>query len=78
MVVLQPPISITFTKENEMDSFNKITVGYVAQRFTRNPNGKFVCTSQTFVAGDQCDYEDDEGNSIEKPEYSYQPYDMHL
>ena len=41
-------------------------------------SGRFVCTRQEFVAGDQCDYEDAEGNSVDPPEHEYQPYDMTL
>ena len=61
-----------------MDKFTKITVGFVTQTFERNDKGKFVCTRQEFVAGDQCDYEDAQGNPIGPPEYEYQPYNMTL
>jgi len=50
----------------------------MVQAFERNAEGKFVCTKQEFVAGDQCDYEDAEGNPIEPPDYEYQPYNMTL
>jgi len=61
-----------------MEKFTKITVGFVAQTFKKDPKGRFVCTHQEFVAGDQCDYEDAEGNPIEPPEHEYQPYSMTL
>jgi len=61
-----------------MDKFNKITVGFVVQTFEKNNKGKFVCTKQEFIAGDQCDYEDAEGNPIDPPDHEYQPYDMTL
>lgn len=61
-----------------MDKFTKITVGFVVQTFKKNDKGKFVCTRQEFIAGDQCDYEDAEGNPIEPPDHEYQPYDMTL
>jgi len=61
-----------------MDKFTKITVGFVAQTFEQNDKDQFVCTDQQFVAGDQCDYEDVQGNAIEPPEYEYQPYNMML
>lgn len=61
-----------------MDKFNKITVGFVVQAFEKNDKGEFVCTRQEFVAGDQCDYEDAEGNPIDPPDYEYQPYNMIL
>jgi len=61
-----------------MDKFTKITVGFVAQGFERDDRGKFVCTKQKFIAGDQCDYEDAEGNPIDPPDHEYQPYNMTL
>jgi len=61
-----------------MERFAKITVGFVTQTFEKNDKGWFVCTAQEFIAGDQCDYEDAEGNPIEPPDYEYQPYNMTL
>ena len=61
-----------------MEKFTKITVGFVTQIIEKNAEGKFVCTAQEFIAGDQCDYEDPEGNPIEPPDYEYQPYNMTL
>ena len=61
-----------------MDKFNKITIGFVVQAFKKNAEGKFVCTHQEFIAGDQCDYEDVQGNLIDPPDYEYQPYNMTL
>ncbi len=61
-----------------MDKFTKITVGFVTQTFEKNDKGKFVCTHQEFIAGDQCDYEDAKGNPIEPPDHEYQPYNMTL
>lgn len=61
-----------------MDKFIKITVGFVTQTFEKNASGKFVCNKQEFIAGDQCDYEDAEGNPIDPPEHRYQPYNMTL
>ena len=60
-----------------MDKFTKTTVGFVAQTFKKDEEGRFVCTHQEFIAGDQCDYEDAEG-PIEPPDYEYQPYSMTL
>ena len=61
-----------------MEEFTKITVGFVTQAFKKDDKGKFVCTHQEFIAGDQCDYEDAEGNSIEPPDHEDQPYNMTL
>jgi len=61
-----------------MDRFTKVTVGFVTQTFEKNDEGRFVCTHQEFIAGDQCDYEDPESNPIEPPDHEYQPYNMTL
>ena len=61
-----------------MDKFSKITVGFTVQTFEKNDKGKFVCTRQEFVAGDQVDYEDLDGNSITPPEHPYQQFNMSL
>ena len=53
-------------------------IGFVAQTFKRNDKDRFVCTHQEFIAGDQCDYEDAQGNPIEPPDHEYQPYNMIL
>jgi len=65
-------------KQPVMDLFTKTTVGFAIQTFTKNSNDRFVCTHQEFIAGDQCDYEDVQGNAIEPPDYEYQPYIMVL
>jgi hypothetical protein len=57
---------------------NKITAGYVMQTYNTE-TGK--CESQTFIAGDECEYEvaetglnfDIDDSEIE---LEYQPYDM--
>ncbi|MBN2272137.1 MAG: hypothetical protein JXN61_16100 [Sedimentisphaerales bacterium] len=61
-----------------MEKFTKITIGFVTQAFEKDSKGRFACTHQEFIAGDQCDYEDGEGNPIEPPEHEYQPYNMML
>lgn len=56
----------------------KITTGWVTQTFDTD-TGEYV--SQNFTAGDQVDYEDDEGNALvgskamPQPE-PYLPFDM--
>jgi hypothetical protein len=61
-----------------MDKFTKITIGFVIQTFEKNDKGQFVCIHQEFVAGDQCDYEDEKGDSVEPPDHKYQPFNMTL
>lgn len=53
-------------------TFKKITEGFVIQTYN---NGK--CVHQEFVAGDQCNYEDEAGNRVDPPkDEEYQPYTM--
>ncbi|MEN6383639.1 MAG: hypothetical protein ABFD79_00405 [Phycisphaerales bacterium] len=61
-----------------MNTFIKITTGFVVQEFKKNSAGKFVCTGQAFIAGNQVDYEDEKGNSINPPDHQYQQYKMTL
>ena len=62
-----------------MDIFNKITVGFVVQNFERNDKGELVCVSQEFIAGDQVDYEDANGEPLKKvPNHKYQLFNMAL
>ncbi len=65
-------------KQPVTDLFTKTTVGFVIQTFRKNSKGRYICTHQEFIAGDQCDYEDVRGNTIEPPGYEYQPYNMVL
>ena len=65
--------------------YNKITTGFVIQQFDTEKN-KYV--SQYFIAGDQVDYEDSQGNSLDLNELGdkgfgpksevepYLPFDM--
>jgi len=53
--------------------YSKITTGFVVQTFDDDGNPE----SQEFVAGDQCDYENEFGEPIDSPENeNYLPYDM--
>ena len=61
-----------------MEKFTKITVGFVTQSYEKNTAGEFVCTGQEFIAGDQVDYEDLDGNKITPPDHDYQPFEMKL
>ena len=61
-----------------MEKFTKITVGFVTQSYEKNAADKFICTGQEFIAGDQVDYENVDGNTITPPEHDYQPFNMSL
>jgi len=58
--------------------FTKITVGFVCQHYRENASGKFVCIHQEFIAGDDVQYENPEGDTISPPEHDYQPFNMVL
>lgn len=66
------------TKFDLMDilEFNKITVGFVTQNFRKDNSGKFKCTHQGFIAGDDVQFENVKGDKIEAPEHEYQPFNM--
>ena len=54
---------------------NKITAGFVIQTF--NDTGLFL--QQEFIAGDQCDYEDEDGQPLDIKEIGgdiYHPFNM--
>lgn len=58
----------------------KVTVGFVVQTFDTEKQ-EFV--SQEFVAGDQCDYENEDGEPVDRELFAspdgvedYLPYDM--
>ena len=54
----------------------KITTGFVIQSFDTEKN-KFV--SQEFIAGDQVDYEDENGDQVgsaQREKMPYLPFDM--
>lgn len=56
--------------------FNKVTTGFVVQKYRKNSTGKFKCVHQEFVAGDDVQFENLKGDSIEAPEHDYQPFNM--
>ncbi len=61
-----------------MEQFLKITVGFVIQTYQSNDQDQFVCIHQDFIAGDQVDFEDTEGNPIHPPDHPYQTFNMTL
>lgn len=58
--------------------FNKITVGFVSQKYRKDNAGKFRCIYQEFIAGDDVQFENVLGDKIEQPEHEYQPFNMIL
>jgi hypothetical protein len=60
-------------KSPDYKEIHKITTGFVVQRWDR-ATGKFL--GQEFIAGDECDYEDENGNPIDEEEPEYRSFDM--
>jgi hypothetical protein len=61
---------------SECLEFNKVTTGFVVQKFRKDNIGKFKCIHQDFIAGDDVQFENVKGESIETPEHEYQPFNM--
>ena len=63
-----------------MKKHKKITTGFVIQDYITFPNGTSVCRNQEFIAGDQVDYEDEQGNNvletIDTTKEVYCPFEM--
>lgn len=58
--------------------FNKITPGFVTQRYRKGDDGKYQCLWQEFTAGDDVQYENPKGEPIDPPNYDYQEFNMTL
>ena len=52
---------------------NKTTIGFVTQQYDTETGH---CIHQDFIAGDQVDYEDENGEPVDWREEKYQPFDM--
>jgi hypothetical protein len=63
---------------SEYLEFNKVTTGFVVHKYRRDDTGKFKCIHQEFIAGDDVQFENVKGGSIEAPEHEYQPFNMAL
>ena len=78
MVILDSDGKQTKLDLSEYLEFNKVTTGFVVQKYRKNSTGKFKCTHQEFVAGDDVQFENLKGDSIKAPEHEYQPFNMTL
>ena len=76
LVILDSQGKQTKLDLSEYLEFNKITTGFVVQKYRKNSIGKFRCIHQEFVAGDDVQFENIKGDSIEAPEHEYQPFNM--
>ena len=63
---------------SEYMEFNKVTTGFVVQKYHRDNTGKFTCIHQEFIAGDDVQFENIKGESTESPEHEYQQFNMTL
>jgi hypothetical protein len=78
MVILDSNGKQTKLDLSEYIEFNKITTGFVIQKYRKRSTGKFRCIHQEFIAGDDVQFENLKGDSIEPPEHEYQPFNMTL
>ena len=76
MVILDSDGRQTKLDLSEYLEFNKVTTGFVIQRYRKNSAGKFNCIHQEFIAGDDVQFENTKGDKIEAPEHEYQPFNM--
>jgi hypothetical protein len=60
-----------------IEKYNKITPGFVTQRFERRDK-KFICIEQSFTAGDPVDRENEQGEPVDVDvrDEQYQPFNM--
>jgi len=63
---------------SESRQCNKITPGFVVQRFKEDDSGRLICVHQEFLAGDDVQWQTLQGESIEPPDHAYQPFEMTL
>jgi hypothetical protein len=65
---------------SDIKAYNKITVGFVVQRFVKHNDGKFHCVEHSFVAGDEVTREIEEGeditNELDLTAEVYEPFEM--
>ncbi|RKY12546.1 MAG: hypothetical protein DRP65_00805 [Planctomycetota bacterium] len=76
MVILDSDGKQTKLDLSEYLEFNKVTTGFIVQKYRKNSTGKFACVHQEFIAGDDVQFENVKGESIEVPEHDYQPFNM--
>ena len=76
LVILDSEGKQTTLDLSAIDEFTKITTGFVCQKYRKDRSGKFVCMHQEFIAGDDVQFENGKGESIEAPPYQYQLFNM--
>jgi len=65
--------------EEKSKTFNKVTIGFVIQKFSRDEDDIARCKEQTFIAGDQVDFETPDEKPLcsnEVEPYEYFPFNM--
>ena len=64
-------------KNQEIQSYRKVTIGYIIQEYILNRHGKYVCTEQYFEYGEDVAREDEDGPvEIDASKEVFQHYDM--
>lgn len=53
------------TNSNEIQAYQKVTIGFVVQHYRLNKEGKYACSWQSFEAADQVTREDDDGDPVQ-------------
>lgn len=76
MVILDNQGKQTKLDLSDYVEFNKITTGFVIQKYRKDGKGKSRCIHQEFIAGDDVKFEYLKGDSIEATEHKYQPFNM--
>ncbi len=61
---------------SECLELNKVTTGFVIQRYRKQITGTFKCIGQEFIAGDEVQFENLKGEPVDPPEHDYQPFNM--
>jgi hypothetical protein len=78
LVVLDGSGNQTAIDLSDILEFNKITTGFVCQKYRKDDKGDFVCIHQEFIAGDDVQFENLKGEPIETPPHDYQIFNMTL
>jgi len=63
--------------KNEVQSYRKVTIGYIIQEYILNRHDKYICTEQYFEFGEHVAREDDDGPvEIDIEKEVFQHFDM--
>jgi len=64
-------------KKQEVQSYRKVTIGYIIQEYILNKHNKYICSEQNFEFGEDVAREDDDGPvTIDIEKEVFQHFDM--